>query len=103
MSARKRFFLLLFHTFTPTTPRTIWSRSLIAWPILPAATAEVLERMFEASTPNFDMDDNIKKLLRKLYDKGYHAEVLRCVERLRKTLPGMLEFYKTLGARVPKA
>jgi hypothetical protein len=69
----------------------------------PAATAEVLERMFEASTPNFDMDDNIKKLLRKLYDKGYHAEVLRCVERLRKTLLGMLEFYKTLGARVPKA
>ena len=59
--------------------------------------------MFEASTPNFDMDDNIKKLLRKLYDKGHHAEVLRCIERLRKTLPGMLELYKTLGVPVPKA
>ncbi len=38
-----------------------------------AAAAEILEHMFEASTPNFDMDDNIKKLLRKLYDKGHHA------------------------------
>jgi hypothetical protein len=65
-----------------------------------AATAEVLERMLEASTPNFDMDDKIKKFLRKLYDKGHHAEVLRCVERLRKTLPGMLEFYETLGVPV---
>jgi len=62
------------------------------------ATAEIVERMFEVSTPNFDMDDNIKKLLRKLYDKGHRAEALRCVERLRKTLPGMLEFYRTLGA-----
>ena len=61
-----------------------------------AAAAEILERMFDASAPNFDMDDNIKKLLRKLYDKGHRAEVLRCVEKLRKALPGMLEFYKTL-------
>jgi hypothetical protein len=68
-----------------------------------ATAAEILEHMFEASTPNFDMDDNIKKLLRKLYDKGHHAEVLRCIERLRKTLPGMLELYKTLGVPVPKA
>jgi hypothetical protein len=57
----------------------------------PAATAEILERMFETSTPNFDMDDNIEKLLRTLYDKGHYTEVLRCVEMLRKTLPGMLE------------
>jgi hypothetical protein len=61
-----------------------------------AAAAEILERMFDASAPNFDMDDNIKKLLRKLYDKGHRAEVLRCVEKLGKALPGLLEFYKTL-------
>jgi hypothetical protein len=67
----------------------------------PAATAEIVERMFEASTPNFDTDNNIKKLLRKLYDKGHQAEVLHCVERLGKTLPEMLEFYKTLGQAIP--
>ena len=67
-----------------------------------AAATEIMERMFEANTPNFDMDDSIKKLLRKLYDKGHRAEVLRCIERLLKTLPGMLEFYKTLGIPVPK-
>lgn len=67
-----------------------------------AAATEIMERMFEANTPNFDMDDKIKKLLRKLYDKGHHAEVLRCIEGLKKTLPGMLEFYKTLGMPVSK-
>ena len=63
-----------------------------------AATVELLERMFDANTPNFDMNDKLKGLLQKLYDKGHRAEVLRCIERLRKTLPGMVEFYKQLVA-----
>jgi hypothetical protein len=66
----------------------------------PPATVELLERMFDADTPNFDMDDKLKRLLEKLYGKGHQAAVLRCVEKLRKTLPGMIEFYKKLvGAR----
>jgi hypothetical protein len=53
--------------------------------------------MFDANTPSFDMDDKLKGLLQKLYDEGHRAEVLRCVEKLRRTLPGMVEFYKKLG------
>ncbi len=64
----------------------------------PAATVELLERMLDANTPNYDMDDKLKGLLQKLYDAGYQAEVLRCIEKLRKTLPGIIEFYKQLGA-----
>jgi hypothetical protein len=62
----------------------------------PAATVELLERMFDVDTPNYDMDDKLKGLLQKLYDMGHRAEVLRCIENLRKTLPGMLDFYKGL-------
>ena len=59
----------------------------------PAATVELLERMFEANTPNYDMDDKLKGLLHKLAGMGHRAAVLRCIEKLRKTLPGMVEFY----------
>jgi hypothetical protein len=64
----------------------------------PAGTVELLERMLDSNTPNYDMDDKLKSLLQKLYDLGYRAEVLRCIEKLRKTLPGMIEFYKRLIA-----
>lgn len=68
-----------------------------------AATVELLERMFDANTPNYDMDDKLKGLLQKLYDKGHRVEVLRCIEKLRKTLPGMIEFYKQLVTDTPKS
>jgi hypothetical protein len=69
----------------------------------PAGTVELLERMFDADTPNYDMDDKLKSLLHKLYDRGYRVEVLRCIEKLRKTLPGMIDFYKQLVADAPKS
>src|SRR6185312_7748987 len=68
----------------------------------PQATVELLQRMFEVGTPNYDMDDKLKSLLKKLNDLGYRADVLHIVEKLRKTLPGMLDFYKQLVAQSPK-
>jgi hypothetical protein len=64
----------------------------------PHATAEVLERMLDANAPNYDMDDKLKGLIQKLADLGLRAEAIHCVEKLRKTLPGMVEFYKKLVA-----
>jgi hypothetical protein len=62
----------------------------------PAATVELLEHMFDVGAPNYDVDDKLKNLLQYLYEQGYRAEVLRCIEKLRKSLPGMIEFYKKL-------
>lgn len=52
--------------------------------------------MFEANTPNFDLDNTLRGLLKKLYGMGFQGEVLRIIEKLRKTLPDMLSFYKEL-------
>ena len=49
------------------------------------------------------MDDKLKGLLQMLYDMGHRVEVLRCIEKLRKSLPGMIEFYKQLVADTPKS
>ncbi|PND27040.1 hypothetical protein [Sinorhizobium sp. M4_45] len=65
----------------------------------PASTIELLERMFDASTPHYDMDNKLRNLLHKLAGMGYRTEVLHCIEKLRKTLPGMVEFYKQIVGR----
>jgi hypothetical protein len=68
----------------------------------PTAAAEVLERMLDANAPNYDMDDKLKGLIQKLAAVGLRAEAIRCVEKLRKSLPGMSrDLYKQLvaGAR----
>ncbi|CCJ08903.1 Uncharacterized protein BN69_3452 [Methylocystis sp. SC2] len=65
-------------------------------------TVELLERMLDANTPNFDLDDNLKRLLHKLAGMGHRAAVVRCIEKLRKTLPGMLEFYKQIVSEAPE-
>jgi hypothetical protein len=62
----------------------------------PAGTIELLDKMFEANTPNFDIEDKLKGLLQKLYGMGFQREVLRLIEKLRRTLPNMLSFYKEL-------
>jgi hypothetical protein len=62
----------------------------------PAGTIELLDKMFEANTPNFDLEDKLKDLLKRLYEMGFQREVLRLIEKLRKTLPDMLNFYKEL-------
>lgn len=70
----------------------------------PAGTIELLETMFaERTPPFFNLEDKLKGLLKKLYSQGHQTKVLRIIERLRKTLPGMLTFYKELrdgGAKV---
>ena len=68
-----------------------------------AATVELLEHMFDAHAPNYDMDEKLQKLLGKLARMGHRVAVLRCIEKLRKTLPGMFEFYKQIVAETPKA
>jgi hypothetical protein len=64
----------------------------------PPATAEVLERMLDANAPSYDMDDKLKGLIQKLAALGLRAEAIRCVEKLRKSLPGMIDLYKQLVA-----
>jgi hypothetical protein len=59
-------------------------------------TIELLETMFAERTPVFDPDDKLKGILKKLYLQGHQTEVLRIIEKLRKTLPEMLTFYKEL-------
>ncbi|SFL90277.1 hypothetical protein SAMN03159423_4300 [Bradyrhizobium sp. NFR13] len=59
----------------------------------PATAVELLELMFQSHTPNFDLDNKLKTLLETLHTAGYRQEVLRIVEKLRKTLPDMLSFY----------
>lgn len=61
-----------------------------------AVAVVLLELMFQSHTPNFDLDDKLKTLLEMLHAAGHRQEVLRIVERLRKTLPDMLSFYVKL-------
>jgi hypothetical protein len=62
----------------------------------PAGVAEVLERMLEANAPNYDLDNRLKGLIESLAGAGLRAEAIRCTEKLRKSLPGMLDLYKKL-------
>jgi hypothetical protein len=59
-------------------------------------TVELLGIMFAERTPVFDIDDKLKGLLKKLYVHGHQTEVLRMIDKLQKTLPEMLSFYKEL-------
>lgn len=65
------------------------------------ATAEILEKMLQASAPNYDMDDKLKKLIEELAARGQRDAAIRCVNRLRKTLPGMVDLYKRLTLQGP--
>ncbi|MCP4614984.1 MAG: hypothetical protein GY844_00980 [Bradyrhizobium sp.] len=62
----------------------------------PAGVAALLEQMLESSAPTFDLDDKLKKLIEKLASLGLRAEAIRCTEKVRRTLPGMLDLYKKL-------
>lgn len=64
----------------------------------PAGVASLLERMLEASAPTFDLDDKLKELIERLADLGLRTEAIRCTEKVRRTLPGMLDLYKKLVA-----
>jgi hypothetical protein len=67
----------------------------------PAATAEILERMLEASAPTYDLDDKLKGLIEKLAEHGQRDAAIRCADKVRKTLPGMLGLYKKLTGSLP--
>ena len=62
----------------------------------PVGVVEVLGRLLEGGTPDFDLDDKLKKLIKKLASLGYRGDAIRFAEKLRRTLPGMLQFYKDL-------
>lgn len=62
----------------------------------PAGTIELLTEMIEANSPNFDLDNNLRGLLIKLYKIGFQSKVLQILEKLQKTLPEMLSLYKEL-------
>jgi hypothetical protein len=64
----------------------------------PAGVAMLLERMLSASAPSYDLDDKLKKLIERLAELGLRAEALRCTEKVRRSLPGMLDLYKKLVA-----
>ncbi|NLS75392.1 hypothetical protein E3H11_42640 [Bradyrhizobium brasilense] len=63
----------------------------------PPAAAEILERMLEAGAPSYDIDNKLKELIEKLAAFGLRDAAIRCAEKLRKTLPGMLDLYKRLS------
>jgi hypothetical protein len=64
----------------------------------PPGVAALLERMLDSGAPNFDLDDKLKKLIERLANLGLRAEAIRCTEKVRRTLPGMLDLYKKLVA-----
>ena len=63
-----------------------------------AGVAALLEKMLEASAPTYDLDDKLKTLIEMLAQRGLRAEAIRCAEKVRRTLPGMLDLYKKLVA-----
>jgi hypothetical protein len=59
----------------------------------------ILERMLEASAPTYDLDDTLKSLIERLAERGQRDAAIRCADRVRRTLPGMLGLYKKLAAK----
>jgi hypothetical protein len=65
----------------------------------PAVTAEILERMLDASAPTYDLDNKLRELIERLAALGQREAAIRCTEKVRRSLPGMLELYKKLAAQ----
>jgi hypothetical protein len=64
----------------------------------PAGVAALLGRMLDANAPNYDMNDKLKALIEKFAALGLRGEAIRCTEKVRRSLPGMLDLYKKLVA-----
>lgn len=64
----------------------------------PRAAAEILGRTLDHHAPAYDLDDKLKALIEKLAAIGLRDEAIRCAEKVRKSLPGMLDLYKRLVA-----
>ncbi|MEH2505431.1 hypothetical protein V1290_004242 [Bradyrhizobium sp. AZCC 1578] len=65
----------------------------------PSSVAKILERMLDEHTPNHDHRGKLKNLIGELAAKGLRNEAIHSAERLRASLPGMIDFYKELIAR----
>lgn len=68
----------------------------------PAAVCRVLDAALKGYKPDFDFEDRLKKLLRKLalrQETRNHA--LRLAERLVGKLPGMIDFYQEITSLQP--
>ena len=63
-----------------------------------AGVAALLETMLETNAPTYDLDDKLKTLIETLAQRGLRAEAIRSAEKVRRTLPGMLDLYKKLVA-----
>ena len=69
----------------------------------PAGTAAILIRMLEANAPNYDMDNKLRGLIEKLVRLGFREEAIRSTDLLRKSLPGMIDFYQDIvRGNIPK-
>jgi hypothetical protein len=53
--------------------------------------------MLDASAPTYDLDDKLKNLIEDLAERGQRDAAIRCADKVRKTLPGMLGLYKKLA------
>ena len=62
----------------------------------PSYTVALLEKMFEKNTPQYDFNEKLSHLLRKLHNMGYRDQIMLLIDRLRLTLPSMFELYKQL-------
>lgn len=66
----------------------------------PAAVCRVLGEALKGYKPDYDYEDRLKMLLRKLaLRQETHNDALRFAERLVGRLPGMLDFYQEITAR----
>lgn len=60
--------------------------------------AVLLEKMLETNAPTYDLDNTLKALIEALAANGLRTEAIRSAEKVRRSLPGMLELYKKLVA-----
>jgi hypothetical protein len=68
----------------------------------PVEVCRVLDEMLKAYTPDYDFEDRLKHLLRKLANReSTRIDALRLAERLVGRLSGMVEFYQEVTAFHP--
>jgi len=68
----------------------------------PAAVCRVLDATLKGYKPDYDFEDRLKQLLRKLaLRQETRNDALRLAERLVGHLSGMVEFYKEITSLQP--
>jgi len=68
----------------------------------PIEVSEVLDEMLKAYKPDYDFEDRLKNLLRKLANcQSTRIDALRLAEQLVGRLSGMVEFYKEITSVHP--